>query len=75
MNHFKVSLVIHGRTSYDPDIDGRDPYEIPKNLGKFQQIDSENPISTQDIISRIINNRFVNKNFIIFVNELFTIID
>ncbi|CAF4491407.1 unnamed protein product [Rotaria socialis] len=57
MNHFKVSVVIHGRTPYDPDVDGRDPYEVPKGLEKFQQIDTGNPMSTQDIITRIINNR------------------
>lgn len=59
MNHFKVSLVIHGQTEVDPDVDERDPYEVPKGLGKFQQIDSGNPMSTQDIITRIIDNRFV----------------
>jgi len=61
MNHFKVSLVIHGQTEVDPDVDGRDPYEVPKGLNKFQQIDSGNPLSTQDIITRIIDNRFVER--------------
>lgn len=57
MNHFKVSLVVHGQTPYEDDVDGRDPYEVPKTLGKFEQIDSGNPLSTQDIITRIIDNR------------------
>ncbi len=52
--------MIHGRTSYDSDIDGQDPYEVPKGLGIFQQIDSGNPMSTQDIMTRIIDNRFVH---------------
>jgi ethanolamine-phosphate cytidylyltransferase len=64
MNHFKVSLVIHGQTPCDPDIDGRDPYEVPKGLGKFQQIDSGNSMTTQDIITRIIDNRFVIKIYL-----------
>ncbi len=55
----QVSLVVHGRTSYESDIDGQDPYEVPKGLGIFKQIDSGNPMSTQDIMARIINNRFV----------------
>lgn len=59
ISHFKVSLVIHGQTAYEPDIDGRDPYEVPKSLGIFQHVDSGNPLSTQDIITRIIDNRFV----------------
>jgi ethanolamine-phosphate cytidylyltransferase len=66
MNHFKVSLVIHGQTPYEPDIDGRDPYEVPKGLGKFQEIDSGNPMSTHDIITRIIDNRFVDLNINLF---------
>lgn len=59
INHFRVALVIHGQTQCDPDVDGRDPYEVPKALGKFQQIDSGNPMSTQQIITRIIDNRYV----------------
>jgi len=66
MNHFKVSIVIHGQTPCDADVDGRDPYEVPKALGKFQQIDSGNPMSTQDIITRIIDNRFVDLRFYLF---------
>ncbi|CAF4330667.1 unnamed protein product, partial [Rotaria sp. Silwood2] len=46
-----------GEIAYDNDIDGHDPYEVPKGLGKFQQIDSGNSMTTQDIITRIINNR------------------
>ena len=60
INHFRVALVIHGQTPCDPDVDGRDPYEVPKALGKFQQIDSGNDMSTQDIITRIIDNRCVH---------------
>ncbi len=54
-----MSHVIHGRTAYEPDADGRNPYEVPQSLHLFQQIDSGNPMSTQDIMTRIIDNRFV----------------
>jgi len=57
MNHFKVDVVLHGQTQCDPDEDGRDPYEVPKGLNKFKQIDSGNSMSTADIITRIIENR------------------
>ncbi|CAF1617123.1 unnamed protein product, partial [Didymodactylos carnosus] len=57
MNHFKVDLVLHGQTECDPDADGRDPYEVPKTLNKFKQIDSGNSLTTTDIITRIIENR------------------
>ena len=59
INHCRVALVIHGQTPCDPDIDGSDPYDVPKTLGKFLQIDSGNSMSTQHIITRIIDNRFV----------------
>ena len=49
--------MIHGQTTYEPDVDGKDPYEVPKSLGKFQEIDSGNQMSTQQIITRIIENR------------------
>ncbi|UJR31238.1 hypothetical protein I4U23_018740 [Adineta vaga] len=57
INHFKVSCVIHGRTQYETDVDGQNPYEVPQSLGLFKQIDSGNLMSTQDIITRIIDNR------------------
>ena len=66
MNHFRVSVVIHGQTPCDSDVDGRDPYEVPKGLGKFQQIDSGNSLTTQDIITRIIDNRFVHELSYVF---------
>merc|ERR1711902_89417 len=30
MDHFKVDMVIHGKTPVQPGIDGKDPFEIPK---------------------------------------------
>lgn len=49
MSHFKVDIVIHGKTSVMNDVDGSDPYEIPKRLGKFTAVDSgkclKNPTS------------------------------
>lgn len=61
INHFRVALVIHGQTVIEADVDGQDPYEVPKTLNQFKQIDSGNPLSTNDIITRIIDNRFVGK--------------
>jgi glycerol-3-phosphate cytidylyltransferase-like family protein len=28
MDHFKVDLVVHGKTQVGPDLDGSDPYEV-----------------------------------------------
>ncbi|KAF7272411.1 hypothetical protein GWI33_014798 [Rhynchophorus ferrugineus] len=57
MNHFKVDLVIHGQTPVMNDEDGTDPYEVPKALGKFINIDSGNDMTTDKIVDRIIRNR------------------
>ncbi|KAI8488989.1 Ethanolamine-phosphate cytidylyltransferase [Branchiostoma belcheri] len=57
MDHFNVDVVIHGRTPYPPDQDGRDPYGVPKDLEKFKRIDSDNDMTTSKIIKRIITNR------------------
>ena len=28
LDHFKVDIVVHGKTGVAPDIDGTDPYEV-----------------------------------------------
>lgn len=64
MDHFKVDVVIHGKTPVMADDDDSDPYEIPKNLGKFISIDSGNDMTTERIVDRIIRNRldFLERN-------------
>lgn len=57
MSHFKVDVVVHGQTPVMCDEDGTDPYEVPKRLGKFVTVDSGNDMTTERIVSRIINNR------------------
>ncbi|KAM4664289.1 ethanolamine-phosphate cytidylyltransferase [Discoglossus pictus] len=57
LNHFKVDLVCHGKTEVLPDKDGSDPYAEPKRRGIFQTVDSENGLTTDDIVQRIIKNR------------------
>ncbi|KAK9728221.1 choline phosphate cytidylyltransferase [Basidiobolus ranarum] len=55
---YKVNIVAHGTTLVDPDSNGKDPYEIPKQRGIYKEI--ENPssyVSTDIIISRIIEQR------------------
>ncbi|KAF5269991.1 hypothetical protein FQR65_LT05790 [Abscondita terminalis] len=57
MEHFKVDLVIHGKTPIANDENGADPFEVPKELGKFLIIDSKNDMTTKKIVERIIRNR------------------
>ena len=57
MDHFKIDVVVHGKTFVLPDVDGTDPYEEPKKRNKFQVVDSKSTITTADIVERIISHR------------------
>jgi len=57
MDHFNVDIVLHGTTAIMEDIDGNDPFEVPKQLGRFKIIDSGNDMTTEKIVERIIRNR------------------
>ncbi|RIA86788.1 hypothetical protein C1645_740595 [Glomus cerebriforme] len=55
---YKVDIVAHGNTESLPDLNGKDPYELPKALGIYVEI--ENPsaeLTTAGIIDRIIEHR------------------
>jgi len=55
---YKVDIVAHGNTPSLPDLNGKDPYEIPKSKGIYIEI--ENPsadLTTDGIIDRIIKHR------------------
>lgn len=58
MDHFNIAMVYHGRfPSNDSDpheiLKKFDPYEIPKKMGKFENIDSGSNVTTDTIIGRI----------------------
>lgn len=57
MKQLKVDLVCHGQTEICPDVDGSDPYQVPKSQGKFKRVDSHNTMTTQRIVERIIEHR------------------
>ncbi|KAJ2892640.1 choline phosphate cytidylyltransferase, partial [Coemansia aciculifera] len=57
---YHVDVVVHGASDRPTDIDGRDPYELPKQLGIYREV--EHPclgLTTTAIIERIIANRHV----------------
>ncbi|KAI7866299.1 hypothetical protein BDF14DRAFT_1969459 [Spinellus fusiger] len=57
---FSVKIVAHGSTTTKVDVDGSDPYKIPKEHGLYVEIDSPNSsLTTQSIINRIIENRLL----------------
>ena len=57
MDHFKVDTVCHGTTPVSTDVDECDPYWEPKNRNKFKIIDSNNGLTTEALVQRIIANR------------------
>lgn len=55
---FNVSLVIHGKTPLDLDINSEDPYKLPKQLGIYLEIETPySYLTTQAIVDRILNRR------------------
>lgn len=57
LEHFNVDVVVRGKTTYSICDDLSDPYQIPKEMGIYHEVDSENDMSTQKIVARIIANR------------------
>lgn len=58
MDHFKVDIVCHGQTPIQPDsITGEDAYGEPKKRGCFKLTASDNPMTTEKIVERIIQHR------------------
>lgn len=57
MKHFHVDVVCHGKTPVKMGVKGEDPYALPKAMNKFVIVDSENNMTTEKIVERIIINR------------------
>lgn len=57
---YSIDLVVHGITPSAEDLDGNDPYALPKSLGIYKQIETPFPeLTTNNIIQRIIDHRKV----------------
>ncbi|XP_021966134.1 ethanolamine-phosphate cytidylyltransferase [Folsomia candida] len=61
LDHLQVAVVAHGiETQILPDPDTRkDPYEVPKSLGIFAEVDSGSTLVTRDLLDRVLANRAV----------------
>lgn len=57
LEHFKVDFVVHGSTEVHPDEDGSNPFQVAIDRGIYRVIESGNPITSDDIVRRIIQNR------------------
>lgn len=64
IDHFNIDLVCHGKTQIELGEDGRNPYEVAKEMGKYIEVDSGNKLTTQMVVERIINKRndFIKRN-------------
>lgn len=47
----------HGETNVMPDVDGTDPFKIPRERDIFKVVSSGSNLTTHDIVERIIKNR------------------
>ncbi|ORX50844.1 Nucleotidylyl transferase [Hesseltinella vesiculosa] len=57
-NEYKVHVVASSNTDIHPDLDGSDPYTLPKERGIYQVVDNpSSTLTTQAIFDRIIENR------------------
>lgn len=64
IDRFHVNVVVQGsRTENHLSIDGSDPYEVPKKLGIYRTVDSGNDMTTERIIERIIDHRYLRMNY------------
>jgi len=53
-----ISLVVNGNVHYSVHLNTtQDPYEIPKKMGIYRQIQSPSTLTTEEIVDRIIKNR------------------
>lgn len=53
---YKVDIVVAGKT--EPDVDGEDPYKLPKSMNIYHSLPKiDRALTTDDIISRIIEQR------------------
>lgn len=55
---FSISMVIHGKTALDLDVDDQDPYQVPKQLGIYHEIETKYSfLTTKTIVDRIVLRR------------------
>ena len=52
-----ISLVLRGTVHDGTDVEGANQYAVPKRLGIYKEFPSPNPLTTSDIVQRIVKNR------------------
>ncbi|CAI8619662.1 unnamed protein product [Vicia faba] len=61
---FNISLVVHGTVAEKSLPSEKDPYEVPKSIGKFRLLESPKDITTTSVAQRIMANHdaYVQRN-------------
>lgn len=55
---FNVHMVIHGATEYSSDMNGMDPYKLPKEMGMYKEINTDfSYLTATVVIERIFHQR------------------
>lgn len=64
IDHFKIDVVCHGKTTIPLDENGQDPYKVAKDMNIYKEVDSGNTLTTQMVVDRIVNKRdvFIKRN-------------
>ena len=58
IDSLKIAFVVHGSNETPvPDVDGTDPYALPRRLGIYRTVQSPRELTTGDIVRRLIENR------------------
>lgn len=64
LEHFKIDIVCHGKTPINLAEDNTDPYDVPKKIGRYVEVDSKNSLTTEIIVERIVARRadYIKRN-------------
>lgn len=64
LEHFNIDIVCHGKTPICLDENKLDPYALPKQKGMYVEVDSENALTTESIVDRIVECRkeYIKRN-------------
>ena len=58
VDSLRIAVVVHGSNEEPtPDLNGADPYAVPKRMGIYRTVSSPSHLTTGDIVQRLIANR------------------
>ena len=68
-----ISIVVQGsfHKDFSDEVQGEDPYLVPKKLGIYVEIPSSTTLTAEEIVTRIVNHRnlYIQRNTRMVANE------